>query len=194
MRYTAIAETGNALVEKLRTYMVPEAVLNPEHIGLCSPEEKGNLALGIYLYDIRECEEIRSHSMVMMDVRQQKYPSCFLNLYYMITAYSNGDIKYRSEEEHKLLGKTVQVLKDYGVFEHMEQGKGLPDGETMPAAELLNLPLEEKLRIWNVPDTAYKTSLFYKVGPVEIQSEKTRKVSRVIDAVFRAEQQTKREG
>ena len=191
MRYTAIAEIGNTLAERLRIYMVPEVVMNPEHIGLCSPADKGDFMVGIYLYDIKECEEIRSHSMIMVDSKQQKYPSCFLNLYYMITAYSNGDIKYRSEEEQKILGKIVQVLQDYGVFEHMAQGKGLPDGETIPAAEMLNLPLEEKLRIWNIPNVAYKTSLFYKVGPIEIQSEKTRDTQRVVDAVFRIDHQSR---
>lgn len=191
MRYTAIAEIGNTLAERLRIYMVPEVVMNPEHIGLCSPADKGDFMVGIYLYDIRECEEIRSHSMIMVDSKQQKYPSCFLNLYYMITAYSNGDIKYRSEEEQKILGKIVQVLQDYGVFEEMTQGKGLPDGETIPAAEMLNLPLEEKLRIWNIPNIAYKTSLFYKVGPIEIQSEKTRDTQRVVDAVFRIDHQSR---
>lgn len=191
MRYTAIAEIGNTLAERLRIYMVPEVVMNPEHIGLCSPADKGDFMVGIYLYDIRECEEIRSHSMIMVDSKQQKYPSCFLNLYYMITAYSNGDIKYRSEEEQKILGKIVQVLQDYGVFEEMTQGKGLPDGETIPAAEMLNLLLEEKLRIWNIPNIAYKTSLFYKVGPIEIQSEKTRDTQRVVDAVFRIDHQSR---
>ena len=191
MRYTAIAEIGNTLAERLRIYMVPEVVMNPEHIGLCSPADKGDFMVGIYLYDIKECEEIRSHSMIMVDSKQQKYPSCFLNLYYMITAYSNGDIKYRSEEEQKILGKIVQVLQDYGVFEEMSQGKGLPDGETIPAAEMLNLPLEEKLRIWNIPNIAYKTSLFYKVGPIEIQSEKTRDTQRVVDAVFRIDHQSR---
>ncbi len=83
------------------------------------------------------------------------------------------------------------MAQDYGVFEQMVQGKGLPDGETMPAAEMLNLPLEEKLRIWNIPNVAYKTSLFYKVGPIEIQSEKTRDIQRVVDAVFRIDNQSR---
>lgn len=189
MRHTAIADTGNALVERLRTHMVPEVILNPEHIGLCSPGDKGDTELGLCLYDIRECEEIRSHSMIMTEPGRQKYPSSFLNLYYMITAYSAGDLKYRSQEEHKILGKTVQVFRDYGVLEDMVQGTGLPEGETAPAIELLNLSLEDKMKVWNVPGVAYKASLFYKVGPVEIWSEKTREVQRVVDVRFGVEQE-----
>lgn len=192
MRHTAIAETGNALAELLRTYMVPEVIMNPDHIGLCSPAEKGDLEVGIYLYDVRENEEVRSHSMIMVDSSRQKYPSSFLNLYYMITAYSNGDIKYRSEEEHKILGKIVQVYRDHAVLEQMIQGTGTPDGETIPTIELLNLNLEDKMRIWSVPNTAYKTSLFYKVGPVEIESEKTKDAQRVVDITFTVEHEDRR--
>lgn len=184
MRNTAIAEAGNTLVEMLRTHMVPDTIINPDHIGLCSPSDKGDLSLGVYLYDIRECEEIRSHSMVMVDNSKQKYPSSFLNLYYMITAYSNGDIKYRAEEEHRILGRTVQVLCDNAIFQNMVQGSGTPDGETVPTIEILNLNMEDKLRIWNVPSTAYKTSLFYRMGPIEIESEKTKSAQRVVDIAF----------
>ena len=193
MRHTAIAEIGMILTETLRTYMAPEVIENPDRIGLCSPEDKGDLMLCIYLYDIRECEEIRSHSMVMIDSARQKYPSSFLNLYYMITAFSNGDIKYRAEEEQKILGKTVQVLQDHSVIDQMVQGTGLPDGETMPSIEILNLTLEDKMRIWNVPNTAYKTSLFYKVGPVEIESERMREAQRVVDVTFTVEHEDRRE-
>lgn len=193
MRHTAIAETGTVLTEILRAYMVPEVIENPDRIGLCSPADKGDLVLCIYLYDIRECEEIRSHSMVMVDSSRQQFPSSFLNLYYMITAYSNGDIKYRAEEEHKILGKTVQVLCDHSVIEQMVQGSGLPEGETMPTIEILNLTLEDKMRIWNVPNTAYKTSLFYKVGPVEIESERMREAQRVVDIAFTVEHEDRRE-
>lgn len=192
MRHTAIAETGSAIVELLRKHMVPEVVLNADHIGLCSPAEKGDLVLGVCLYDIRRCEEIMSHAMVMIDPAKQKYPSEFLNLYYMLTAYSNGDLKYRAEEEARILGKAMQVLNDYGVLEQMPQGVGLPDGETIPTAEFLNLTMEDKIRIWNVPNTAYKPSVFYKVGPIEIESERTRSVQRVVDLTFAVEESENR--
>lgn len=188
MRHTAIAEAGNMLTELLRASLVPEVILNQDHIGLCSPADKGDLALGIYLYDIRECEELRSHSMIMVDPSRQKYPSSYLNLYYMITAYSNGDLKYRAEEEARILGKTVQVLSDHSVFEEMIQGQGLPEGETVPTAQFLNLSMEDKMRIWNVPNTAYKPSVFYKMGPIEIESEKVRTTQRVVDVAFLVEE------
>ena len=194
MRHTAIAEAGDALEELLRIYMVPEVIMNADHIGLCSPADRGDLALGIYLYDIRESEGLRSHSMVMVDSLKQKYPSSFWNLYYMITAYSNGDIKYRAKEEHRILGKTMQVLCDHAVFDNMTVAAGLPDGETVPTIEVLNLTLEDKMRIWSVPGTAYRTSLFYKLGPVEIESERRKDSQRVVDVAFAVDELGGRKG
>ena len=49
MRHTAIAETGMALTEILRTYMVPEVIENPDRIGLCSPADKGDLVLCVFI-------------------------------------------------------------------------------------------------------------------------------------------------
>ncbi len=188
MKYTAIADTGNVLVRLLRTYMAPEVVANPDHIGLYSPVDKGDRVVGVYLFDVRECKEVQSHSMIMVDPVRQQFPSTFINLFYMITAYSDGDIKYRAEEEHRILGKVIQVCRDHAVLEQMIGGEGLPEGETVPAIELLNLDLEEKMRIWNFPSMTYKTSLFYKVGPVEIASERMRKAERVMEAEFTMKQ------
>lgn len=182
MKSTAIADVGNALVQLLKIQMVPESLQNPDHIGLCSPVERGDFEIGIHLYDIRENKEVRSHDMVTVDTLRQKFPPVYLSLYYMVTAYSNGDIKYRSEEEQRLLGRIVQVLRDSAVF-----GEGVlnQDGrDPEPVIEMLSLPLEEKMRIWSTPNTAYKTSLFYRVGPVAVESTRSREVRRVTDITF----------
>lgn len=192
MTHTGIAEVGSALVDRLRSYMVPEVIMNPDHIGLCSPADKGDLALGLYLYDIRESDEIRGSSMIMVDSTRQKFPSSFLNLYYMITAYSNGDIKYRAEEEQKILGRVIQIFADFATFDDMLQGVGAPEGETVPTIVMQNLSLEDKMRIWTVPEAAYKTSLFYRVGPVEINSQKIKDAQRVVALEFNVEHDDRR--
>ena len=97
--YTAIADIGNALTELLRLNIVPEVLANEESIGVCSPEDKGDFLLGLYLYDIKQSEVFRNSEMQIMDSKRQKYPPVNLELYYMLTAYSNGDVKFRSLEE-----------------------------------------------------------------------------------------------
>lgn len=190
MRYTAIAETGNSLVRLLKSQMVPETLQNPDHIGLCSPADKGDFEIGIHLYDVKESEELRSHEMVSVDASRQKYPPAYLTLYYMVTAYSSGDVKYRSEEEQRLLGRVIQVFHDYSI---LEAGTFPPAGpETEPVIEMLALPLEEKMRIWSVPNTAYKTSLFYKVGPVAVESTRAKESARVTDLTFSVREEGER--
>lgn len=187
MKYTAIAEVGNALVRLLKSHMVPETLQNPDHIGLCSPADRGDFEVGIYLYDVRESEDIRIHEMGEAGLSRQKYPPSHLSLYYMITAYSNGDVKYRSEEEQRLLGRVVQVLHDYAVLDG--EILSAAQGEVTPVAEMQPLTLEEKMRVWTVPNTAYKTSLFYKVGPVEVESTRSKESKRVTDISFQVQEE-----
>ena len=160
--------------------MVPDVILNPENIGLYNPEEKGDFMLGLYLYDIRESEEYRDSSRVSVDITRQKYPSTYLSLCYMMTAYSNGDIKLRAAEEHKILGKAMQVLADYSILDSITlQPMEKPTGRFVQI-EFQSLSIEDKMRLWTVPNKAYRLSCFFKVGPVELESAKTKTVSRVV--------------
>lgn len=178
MRYTGIAQAGEQIVALLKSHMVPETVRHHDQIGLCEPQDMGDLTVGVWLYDIQECMQLNNHEMVTIDSRRQKYPSVYVNLYYMITARSAGDIKYRAKEEALILGKIIQTMKDAAVldFSDLEDVYG---GEPVCQIVLQNLMMEEKQRIYHTPDGCYKTSLFYEVGPIEIASEKERSVRRV---------------
>lgn len=179
--YTAIAETGSALVKILQEAVVPDLVPNENGVGLCSPLDKGDTALGVYLYDVRENEEIRVSGMLNTQLDRQQYPSVYLSLYYMITAYSNSDLKFRASEEQRLLGRALQALHDRNSIPVWELGAG--SGISL-RIELQNLQLEDKLKIWNMPEVPFRPSLFYKVSPVEVESTRTRKISRVTEASF----------
>ena len=187
-KYTVIADVGNALVALLREHMIPDVILNPESIGLYNPEDKGDLMLGLYLYDIRESEEYRDSGMVSVDITRQKYPSTYLSLCYMMTAYSNGDIKLRASEEHKILGKAMQVLADYSILDSISlQPMEKPTGKFIQI-EFQPLSIEDKMRLWTVPNKAYRLSCFFKVGPVELESAKTKTVRRVVDVDLAVEE------
>lgn len=179
--YTAIADTGNALVQLLQQYLVPDTILNADRIGLCSPGDHGDFALGIHLYNIEECMEMYDNQMVDISVNQQKYPPSYLALYYMITPFSTSDLKFRVEEEQRIMGRVIQVLKDYGSFDaESYQPVAVPKGLDL-RVDLQRITLEDKMKIWNVPDMAYRTSLFYCVRPVSLESSKFRKIRRVTD-------------
>lgn len=173
---TAMVEAGNAMVSLLRAHLTPDIITNPDSIGLCSPDERGDILLGVHLYDVKESEEVRRSERVMVDSRSQRYPSNFLTLSYMITAFSSADTKFKSAEEQKVLGKVIQVLSDYSRIQ--------TDGEMDMRIMSQQLNIDEKQKLWQFPNMAYKLSLFYKVSPVEIESERIKSTQRVVEAQF----------
>lgn len=184
--YTAIVDVGNMLVQLLKEEMVPEVISGSHGIGLCSPSDKGDYALGIHLYDIRECEEVRTSGMLNTGWNRQQFPPMLVSLYYMITAYSDSDLKFRAAEEQRILGRAMQIFYDHAVAPPgflVNRISGLDC-----RIELINPELDEKLKLWNMPDTPYKASLFYRVTPVEIESARTRSVARVTSIAFGIEE------
>ena len=179
--HNIIADVGDALIKLLREGLVPDIIQNSEGIGACSPADRGDISLGIYLYDIRRNPAITDTGRVPVGVNQFRAPSVFLDLYYMITAYSSSDIKFRSLEEAKMLGRTMQVLEGTSVLRGSLFGKPFSEMKYEPKIELLELETEEKNRIWNIPNQPYRLSLFYKVYPVELVSEKITSITRVVE-------------
>ena len=175
-KYTVIAEVGSQLCRILERGLVPELVPDGNAIGLCSPEERGDLTVGIFLYDIRENEDYRVNGMINAGIDRQSFPPIYLSLYYMITVWSASDLKFRAVQEHRLLGRILQLLTD----QNLVNASLLGDSQGLDLRiEFLNLPLEEKQRIWNMPNTPMRTSLFFKAAPVALESEKTREIRRV---------------
>ena len=182
-KYTIIADISNHICSLLKKNMTPEPILNEEFIGICTPNGKGDLILGIYLYDIKESEEIRSTTMVNIRNTRQKSPPTYLTLYYMITAYSNTEIKFKYMDDQRILGRVIQVLTDNSTINVKEITNS--SNILMPEAKIqfLNLNNEEKNKIWNVPNVPYRLSLCFSVSPVELESTRERKVQRVIDVI-----------
>ena len=56
--YNVVSDIGEALVRLLRSGMVPDIISNSERIGVCHPSDKGDINLGIHLYDIRRNVDI----------------------------------------------------------------------------------------------------------------------------------------
>lgn len=187
-KYTVISDVGNAIVKVLRNYLVPDIVPANESIGVCTPADRGDIRLGIYLYDVVENGDYRDYTMRSVSAKKQTYPSTYLSLHYMITAYSDGDVKYRSLEEHRILGKVIQVLSDHSVLDEIsleitnkQQGFDL-------RIELERIPPEDKIKLWPSTDTPYRLSLFYKVVPIEIESALVREITRVSEVDIAVEE------
>ncbi|MBR0120084.1 MAG: DUF4255 domain-containing protein [Eubacterium sp.] len=178
MGFSMITEVGEQLVEVLRDALVPDVIAHTGSIGLCSPDDHGDYTLGIYLYDINPDDDVPSSGMVNTGLDTQSFPSTFLTLDYMITAYSSSDLKFRAGEEQKILGRVVQALGDKRILPFAVLGIG---SSANAKIEMLKLEREEKMRMWTFPETPYKLSLFYRVHPVEITSTRVNSIVRVRD-------------
>lgn len=190
--YAVIEETGNGIVRFLRDKLVPEFVDHQEEIDLCSPDERGDLTVGIFLYDIRESEEMLGIGLRDRGVSKQVYPSLFLNLYYMITVYSESDIKFRARQEQKLLGRILQLFHEHRLLPEEFLHDGSQTIQYPVKIELEKLKLEDKMKIYNVPGKSYKNSLFYQVCPVELESTLVKKVHRVMDVDLSVKEEKER--
>lgn len=176
--YTVITETGEAVASLLRRFMVPEVVQKEEQIGLCSPREPGEYRVGIYLYDIQESAGVRNAPRQWKG-ETVRFPSAYLDLYYMLVPFSKSDLRYRAAEEHRLLGKMLQILRDYPNLNANTYEQEEKRGPNTIQLELLDMDCEDKLRIWNSLNEASHTALYCKVSPVELESEREEKIRRV---------------
>ena len=149
--YQIISDVGDALIRLLREGMVPDIIQNTEGIGMCHPADRGDVNLGILLYDVKRNTDIVSVNRTAVGNDKLRSPSMFLDLYFMGTPLMRGE----------LFGAPFSAL------------------QYSPKIELLELEAEEKTRIWGVNDPPYRLSLFYKVYPVEIESEKIQTITRV---------------
>lgn len=186
--YGIISDISEAIIRILKEGMVPDIIPNSEGIGMAHPSDKGDLALGIYLYDIKRNTDIVQPDRIPVGASKLRNPPLFVDLYYMITAYSMSDIKFRTLEEAKILGRTMQLLQSRATLKGDLLGKSAGEITHIPRIEFLDLEAEEKTRIWNIPETPYKLSLFYKVYPVEIDSLTVTDITRVTTADFTLEE------
>ena len=184
-----IVDVDNALLNLLRENLTPEVIQNPDAIGLCSPDEKGDMLLGLHLYDIRENEEVRVNERINLEAGRQKNPPAYFTLCYMITAYSSADIKFRAGEDHKILNRVLQTFHENPILDASTYAPTMKAEEMNLRIHIANLSTEEKQRMWNFPNHPYRASLFYRVAPVEVESGRTREVSRVLDVDFAVEEQ-----
>lgn len=187
-QYTVISDVSEYICNLLKENMTPEPILNKECIGLCSPNDKGDLTLGIFLYDITKSKELRCNTMINIGMQTQKYPPEIINLNYMITAYSNTELKSKYFDEQKILGRAIQILVDNSVIKTEEIINSPELIMTEAKIQLLDLSFEEKHKIWNSQNVPYKLSICFRVYPIEIESTRIRSVQRVVEAISKIEQ------
>lgn len=177
--YMMIADTSKRFVEMLQGALVPELIQSAGEIGLRSPDDRGDVVLGIFLYDVRQSEEIFSQSRVVSGDRVSR-PPLYLSLYYMITAYAKGDVMYRLMQEEQIMGRVIQFFYDNSVIP-IEEVDPQNEGGIELHIQMLCPDVDERSKIWSFPNVGNRLSLFYKVSPIAIDSAVSQDISRVAE-------------
>ncbi|GAA0377124.1 DUF4255 domain-containing protein [Bacillus horti] len=174
-----MADASRSIVQLLVEHMVPEPITQPERIGLSHPSDKGDLQLSLFLYHISENGTHRQTESIRRGHDQLQHPPMSVDLHYLITAHSSAELQARALDEQRILGRAMQVLYDHSILRSPNLMGTLAEKN-----EVLRIVLEESNLdiIQNFfPDTPFKLSLAYTVGPIQIDSRRIQTTKRVLE-------------
>ncbi len=182
--YTAIFETGNALVEMFRDALTPEPVSKREMISLCSPYESDNNALTVHLFHIEEDRQNGMPRYVAVGQDRMEMEPTRLFAYYIITAHSTAPLQVREADTYRIIGAAIQAIADSPVIDRKYMTGSLEAEAPTLYASVENYDMEKMQKVWNNPQMPYKASIVVKVAGINIESKRSMKISRVMDAEF----------
>lgn len=184
--YTVIGDVGETMIQLLRENM--QGLINPASIVLASPgefEAQDNPRLSLFLYQVVENAHLKNQEMQSLNTTTVQYPPLTLDLYYMLTSYGStqvADKTDRAVEEHKVLGRAMQIFYDNAVLRGSLLRGSLSGADEELRLTLHPAPLEEMNRLWNsFPDKPFKLSVCYLVTPVKIDATRKMEVRRVLE-------------
>lgn len=177
-----IADVGETLLHLLRQEMSPDPIPHPEAIGLGSPAQSNDLALSLYFYEIRQVAE-RQLGMIHEGTNKLRYPPMTIDISLMITAHSSAELQSRALDEYRILGRAMQVLYDNAILKGSVLRGSLEGTNEELRLVMEQPPIDVFLRMF--PNVPYKLSVGYSVGPIYIDSTRTRTTTRVIERDIR---------
>jgi hypothetical protein len=95
-----------------------------------------------------------------------KKPPMALLLRYMLTPWSGDRLT-----DHKLIGRTLQILYDGAVLSGAQLQGGLAGTDQALKVTLSPLTLEERARVWYAIEKPYRLSISYEVRVVNLDAE-----------------------
>jgi len=103
-------------------------------------------------------------------------PPLALNLYYLLTAYGQGDDS-QTVDGHRLLGSAMEVLNDHPVLSSAEIKAAFPDGDLDQQIENVRITphvvsLDDMSKLWTTFQAKYRISTAYEVSVVLIESRR----------------------
>lgn len=188
--YTAIYETGNALVEMFRDALTPEPVSKREAISLCSPYENDNNSLTVHLFHVEEDRQNGVPRYVSVGQDRMEMEPTQIHAYFIVTAHSSAPLQVREADTYRIIGAAIQAISDSPVLDAKYLVGSVAAEETRLTASVENYDMEKMQKIWNNPQVPYKASIVVKVSGISIDSKRSVKISRVMDAEFEVQQKS----
>lgn len=183
--YIAIADVGETLIELLRYNM--QDLVPADSISLVSPGEiegKDSIRLSLFLFQISENIYLKNLEMEAMGSSRLKAPPLVVDLYYMLTSYSPSGIQDRTErtiEEHRILGRAMQILHDNAVLTGSVLKGSLAANSYKLHMTLAPLSLDDMTKMWTTfQGKPFRSSICYLVTPVMIDTKREITVQRVV--------------
>lgn len=190
--YSVISDVSRTVVDLLRTELVPEPVAQTEQIGACDPHDRGSCVVGVHIYDISEAGESRLLNPVPQPDGSMRNPPIPLYLSMMISVSSKAEKETRTLDEQLIMGRVLQVLEDHRRLPEKYMPAALRQSGDAVQISAVPMELEEKTKIWTMFSESYKLSMFYKVGPVYLESAVVSKpAKRVLEVQVDTQQKEK---
>ncbi|MDL2217587.1 DUF4255 domain-containing protein [Christensenellaceae bacterium OttesenSCG-928-M15] len=189
--YMGIYEAGEALIALLKKNMTPEPISKPELIGLCVPHEPEDYQLTLYLYHVEDATRMGGAAFTQESQNVQRAAPLPLKLYYLITAHSKAPVQSRAADEHRILGRALQIVRDNAQLSGAMLSGSLKENTAELRVTLRRETHEQLTKIFPAASSKpYKLSFAIEVEGVEIDSNRTRSFARVKDAAFSVEELT----
>ena len=123
--------------------------------------------LSLYLYRIEENADMKNRPLEQINNSFLRYPPLSLNLFYLITPLTNS-----TDNDHKLLGKTLRILYDNAIVKGAALKGVLKDSAEELRVILNPISMEDITKLWSAFMRPYRLSMSYEVKVIYIDSER----------------------
>jgi hypothetical protein len=185
----AIADAGETIVDLLRDRMA-DLVNDDKQIVLASPVDddlQQKVRLTVYLFDV----DRTGHSQSGERRGSVADDALALDLKYLLTAHpgqrtSSTTTTTETLNEHKMLGRAMQVLHDNAIVRGPDLRGSLADGDEVLELSVLPETTDTVVNVWNTFEgEPYRPSVSYLATPVTIEPREPAGGERVTDATFK---------
>lgn len=128
-------------------------------------QEKTSPRLSLFLYDVTE-----NAYLINQELPTKAARPLYIDLHYLLTPFAPDIFT-----EHILITKILAVLSDNSILSGKKLcGNLIKTGNKELRIIFEQYSIRERIQLWNAfPNTDYRLSLSYTVGPVQIPSSRT---------------------